>query len=226
MSELGIDERTEYQEILDRLKSEFKNKIKSIIEQEKREMAKEAANILGRDFANLVSERRKLTDAFSIESKKVLNFAIKIGQKDKITELSKLTKDKDKNADIKSKATTLFGEILQVVQEFDSELIKSLRLIEAKLDENNKKMTALVNLKKKDIEQVENNYKQKLQKILIEVVLDFNKRIAVINKEFGIENSKPFIPFEDGESSEKLTVGLEEDLNDGFFIPTDSDDVN
>lgn len=226
MSELGIDERTEYQEILDRLKSEFKNKIKSIIEQEKREMAKEAANILGRDFANLVSERRKLTDAFSIESKKVLNFAIKIGQRDKITELSKLTKDRDENADIKSKATTLFGEILQVVQEFDSELIKSLRLIEAKLDENNKKMTALVNLKKKDIEQVEQNYKQKLQKILIEVVLDFNKRIAVINKEFGIENSKPFIPFEDGESSEKLTVGLEEDLNDGFFIPTDSDDVN
>ncbi len=226
MSELGIDERTEYQEILDRLKSEFKNKIKSIIEQEKREMAKEAANILGRDFANLVSERRKLTDAFSIESKKVLNFAIKIGQRDKITELSKLTKDRDKNADIKSKATILFGEILQVVQEFDSELIKSLRLIEAKLDENNKKMTALVNLKKKDIEQVEKNYKQKLQKILIEVVLDFNKRIAVINKEFGIENSKPFIPFEDGESSEKLTVGLEEDLNDGFFIPTDSDDVN
>lgn len=226
MSELGIDERTEYQEILDRLKSEFKNKIKSIIEQEKREMAKEAANILGRDFANLVSERRKLTDAFSIESKKVLNFAIKIGQRDKITELSKLTKDRDENADIKSKATTLFGEILQVVQEFDSELIKSLRLIEAKLDENNKKMTALVNLKKKDIEQVEKNYKQKLQKILIEVVLDFNKRIAVINKEFGIENSKPFIPFEDGESSEKLTVGLEEDLNDGFFIPTDSDDVN
>ena len=189
-------------------------------------MAKEAANILGRDFANLVSERRKLTDAFSIESKKVLNFAIKIGQRDKITELSKLTKDRDENADIKSKATTLFGEILQVVQEFDSELIKSLRLIEAKLDENNKKMTALVNLKKKDIEQVEQNYKQKLQKILIEVVLDFNKRIAVINKEFGIENSKPFIPFEDGESSEKLTVGLEEDLNDGFFIPTDSDDVN
>lgn len=226
MSELGIDERTEYQEILDRLKSEFKNKIKSIIEQEKREMAKEAANILGRDFANLVSERRKLTDAFSIESKKVLNFAIKIGQRDKITELSKLTKDRDENADIKSKATTLFGEILQVVQEFDSELIKSLRLIEAKLDENNKKMTALVNLKKKDIEQVEQNYKQKLQKILIEVVLDFNKRIAVINKEFGIENSKPFIPFDDGESSEKLTVGLEEDLNDGFFIPTDSDDVN
>ncbi len=226
MSELGIDERTEYQEILDRLKSEFKNKIKSIIEQEKREMAKEAANILGRDFANLVSERRKLTDAFSIESKKVLNFAIKIGQRDKITELSKLTKDRDENADIKSKATTLFGEILQVVQEFDSELIKSLRLIEAKLDENNKKMTALVNLKKKDIEQVEQNYKQKLQKILIEVVLDFNKRIAVINKEFGIENSKPFIPFEDGESSEKLTVGLEENLNDGFFIPTDSDDVN
>lgn len=226
MSELGIDERTEYQEILDRLKSEFKNKIKSIIEQEKREMAKEAANILGRDFANLVSERRKLTDAFSIESKKVLNFAIKIGQRDKITELSKLTKDRDENADIKSKATTLFGEILQVVQEFDSELIKSLRLIEAKLDENNKKMTALVNLKKKDIEQVEKNYKQKLQKILIEVVLDFNKRIAVINKEFGIENSKPFIPFDDGESSEKLTVGLEEDLNDGFFIPTDSDDVN
>ena len=121
MSELGIDERTEYQEILDRLKSEFKNKIKSIIEQEKREMAKEAANILGRDFANLVSERRKLTDAFSIESKKVLNFAIKIGQRDKITELSKLTKDRDENADIKSKATTLFGEILQVVQEFDSE---------------------------------------------------------------------------------------------------------
>ncbi|MBE5764256.1 MAG: hypothetical protein E7339_01475 [Clostridiales bacterium] len=226
MSELGIDERTEYQEILDRLKSEFKNKIKSIIEQEKREMAKEAANILGRDFANLVSERRKLTDAFSIESKKVLNFAIKIGQRDKITELSKLTKDRDENADIKSKATTLFGEILQVVQEFDSELIKSLRLIEAKLDENNKKMTALVNLKKKDIEQVEKNYKQKLQKILIEIVLDFNKRIAVINKEFGIENSKPFIPFDDGESSEKLTVGLEEDLNDGFFIPTDSDDVN
>lgn len=226
MSELGIDERTEYQEILDRLKSEFKNKIKSIIEQEKREMAKEAANILGRDFANLVSERRKLTDAFSIESKKVLNFAIKIGQRDKITELSKLTKDRDENADIKSKATTLFGEIVQVVQEFDSELIKSLRLIEAKLDENNKKMTALVNLKKKDIEQVEKNYKQKLQKILIEVVLDFNKRIAVINKEFGIENSKPFIPFEDGESSEKLTVGLEEDLNDGFFIQTDSDDVN
>lgn len=226
MSELGIDERTEYQEILDRLKSEFKNKIKSIIEQEKREMAKEAANILGRDFANLVSERRKLTDAFSIESKKVLNFAIKIGQRDKITELSKLAKDRNENADIKSKATTLFGEILQVVQEFDSELIKSLRLIEAKLDENNKKMTALVNLKKKDIEQVEQNYKQKLQKILIEVVLDFNKRIAVINKEFGIENSKPFIPFEDGESSEKLTVGLEEDLNDGFFIPTDSDDVN
>lgn len=226
MSELGIDERTEYQEILDRLKSEFKNKIKSIIEQEKREMAKEAANILGRDFANLVSERRKLTDAFSIESKKVLNFAIKIGQRDKITELSKLTKDRDENADIKSKAATLFGEILQVVQEFDSELIKSLRLIEAKLDENNKKMTALVNLKKKDIEQVEKNYKQKLQKILIEVVLDFNKRIAVINKEFGIENSKPFIPFEDGESSEKLTVGLEEDLNDGFFIQTDSDDVN
>lgn len=226
MSELGIDERTEYQEILDRLKCEFKNKIKSIIEQEKREMAKEAANILGRDFANLVSERKKLTDAFSIESKKVLNFAIKIGQRDKITKLSKLTKDRDENADIKSKATTLFGEILQVVQEFDSELIKSLRLIEAKLDENNKKMTALVNLKKKDIEQVEKNYKQKLQKILIEVVLDFNKRIAVINKEFGIENSKPFIPFEDGESSEKLTVGLEEDLNDGFFIPTDSDDVN
>ena len=179
MSELGINERTEYQEILDRLKSEFKNKIKSIIEQEKREMAKEAANILGRDFANLVSERRKLTDAFSIESKKVLNFAIKIGQRDKITELSKLTKDRDENADIKSKATALFGEILQVVQEFDSELIKSLRLIEAKLDENNKKMTALVNLKKKDIEQVEQNYKQKLQKILIEVVLDFNKRIAV-----------------------------------------------
>ncbi len=226
MSELGIDERTEYQEILDRLKSEFKNKIKSIIEQEKREMAKEAANILGRDFANLVSERRKLTDAFSIESKKVLNFAIKIGQRDKITELSKLTKDRDENADIKSKATTLFGEILQIVQEFDEELVKSLRLIEAKLDENNKKMTALVNLKKKDIEQVEKNYKQKLQKILIEVVLDFNKRIAVINKEFGIENSKPFIPFEEGESSEKLTVGLEEDLNDGFFIPTDSDDVN
>ena len=226
MSELGIDERTEYQEILDRLKSEFKNKIKSIIEQEKREMAKEAANILGRDFANLVSERRKLTDAFSIESKKVLNFAIKIGQRDKITELSKLTKDRDENADIKSKATTLFGEILQIVQEFDEELVKSLRSIEAKLDENNKKMKALVNLKKKDIEQVEKNYKQKLQKILIEVVLDFNKRIAVINKEFGIENSKPFIPFEEGESSEKLTVGLEEDLNDGFFIPTDSDDVN
>ena len=226
MSELGLTEKAEYQEILQRLKEEFKSKMKEVINQEKKAMAKEAAEILGRDFANLVDERKKLIEEFSVESRKVLTYAVKIGLKDRITALSNLTKDSDKNATQRGKATALFAQLVDEVQKYDENIVIPLKEVERKIAENNKKMTELVKLRKPEIEIVEKKYKQKLQKILIEFILDFNKRLAVINKEFGITHGKPISPLDDLKETEGLKISLDNELDEGIFIPADNDDIN
>lgn len=226
MSELGLTEKAEYQEILQRLKEEFKSKMKEVINQEKKAMAKEAAEILGRDFANLVDERKKLIEEFSIESRKVLTYAVKIGLKDRITALTNLTKDTDKNATQRGKATALFAQLVDEVQKYDENIVNPLKEVERKIAENNKKMTELVKQRKPEIEIVEKKYKQKLQKILIEFILDFNKRLAVINKEFGITHGKPISPLDDLKETEGLKISLDNELDEGIFIPADNDDIN
>ena len=226
MSELELTEKAEYQEILQRLKEEFKSKMKEVINQEKKAMAKEAAEILGRDFANLVDERKKLIEEFSVESRKVLTYAVKIGLKDRITALSNLTKDTDKNATQRGKATALFAQLVDEVQKYDENIVIPLKEVERKIAENNKKMTELVKQRKPEIEIVEKKYKQKLQKILIEFILDFNKRLAVINKEFGITHGKPISPLDDLKETEGLKISLDNELDEGIFIPADNDDIN
>ena len=227
MTQLQGAEKAEYQEITNQIKREFKEKMQDAINTEKRLMAKEAAELLGRDFADLVNERKQLIAQFSAQSRKVLTFAIQIGLKDKITELSQVIKDKSgkTTAETKKTATALFANVLDMVEEHDEDMVEYLRSIERRLASNNKAMTDLVASRKTEIEQIEKKYKQKLQKILIEIVLDFNKRLAVINKEFGVVGEKLLSPMgEDTAGDLKITIG--EDSAEGFFIPTDSDDVN
>ena len=227
MTQLQGAEKAEYQEITNQIKREFKEKMQDAINTEKRLMAKEAAELLGRDFADLVNERKQLIDQFSAQSRKVLTFAIQIGLKDKISELSQVIKDKSSKAAVETRktATALFANLLDTVEEHDEEMVKHLRSIERRLTSNNKAMADLVASRKTEIEQIEKKYKQKLQKILIEIVLDFNKRLAVINKEFGVVGEKRVSPMgEDATDDLKITIG--EDSAEGFFIPTDSNDVN
>ena len=114
MTQLQGAEKAEYQEITNQIKREFKEKMQDAINTEKRLMAKEAAELLGRDFADLVNERKQLIDQFSAQSRKVLTFAIQIGLKDKITELSQVIKDKSSKitAETKKTATALFANVL------------------------------------------------------------------------------------------------------------------
>ena len=227
MTQLESAERAEYQEIIDQVKHEFKEKMQEAISTEKRLMAKDAAELLGKEFSDLVSERKKLIEQFSTQSRKVLSLAIQIGLKDKITALSEAINDKNaKDAkDIRKSATAMFADVVNAVEEHDEELAKQLRLIERRLAVNNKAMNDLVALKKPEIEQIEKKYKQKLQKILVDIALDFNKRIVVINKEFGVTSEKIVLPQIADDETKDLKVTLDGDA-EGFFIPSDTDDVN
>lgn len=228
MKQLQGAEKAEYQEIVDQIKREFKNKVQEIINEEKRLMAKDAAELLGREFSDLVKERKQLIEQFTIQSRKVLTFAVQIGLKDKITELSEVIKEKSADAKAKRKsATALFASLLDEVAQCDEELVRQIRLIEGRLAVNNKSMTDLFSSKKAEIEQIEKKYKEKLQKLLVDIVLDFNKRLAVVNKEFGVSSENMVSPVESDSVTEglKITLNAEDEAN-GFFIPSDTDEVN
>lgn len=221
------EDNREYLEIVGNLKKEFKNKIKEEIESVQKKLSRQALDLLGAEFTLLLSERKALLDKFKVSGKKLLNYAKERGFISELTNLENWSSKQEKELDRKGEGSKLFEDIIKKVQIYNPALTEEVLKIQSELLSNNKQVSALVSEKKPLIDKMQKESRAPLQKIIVDLVVEFNKKIQVVNAEFGLNITKAISPFEDGEkASDSVQISISDDVDDSFFIsPTSGDDV-
>lgn len=221
------EDNREYLEIVGNLKKEFKNKIKEEIESVQKKLSRQALDLLGAEFTLLLSERKALLDKFKVSGKKLLNYAKERGFISELTNLENWSSKQEKEIDRKGEGSKLFEDIIKKVQIYNPALTEEVLKIQSELLSNNKQVSALVSEKKPLIDKMQKESRAPLQKIIVDLVVEFNKKIQVVNAEFGLNITKAISPFEDGEkASDSVQISISDDVDDSFFIsPTSGDDV-
>ncbi|MBQ3571375.1 MAG: hypothetical protein IJA15_00960 [Clostridia bacterium] len=217
-------EAIEYKEIVDQIKREYKSKIENVIQSAKKQMSKEAAGILGHEFAQLLSKRKELVDCFGKNAKVVLNFAVKNGMATEIKQLGEWSKTvTDKNNLKKSEGNKLFEALVDKIEQINPSITSPLRDSESELVANNRRLNEVVQSKKIMLKQLEKEHRENLQKQIIELVLEFNKKILVVNKSFGIEGKKSIHSLD--LKTDNVEFDVTEEIDEEIYIPAGNDDI-
>lgn len=221
---LSSPENIEYKEIVDQIKREYKTKIESEIQTAKKEMSKEAASILGHEFAQLLSKRKALVENFGKNAKIVLDFAVKNGMASEIKQLGEWSKTvADKNNAKKGDGNKLFEALVDKIEQINPTITSPLRDSESELVANNRQLNEVVEGKKAMLKQLEKERREKLQKRIIELVLEFNKKILVVNKSFGIEGGKSLHSLD--LNADKVKFDVADEIDEEIYIPAGNDDI-
>ncbi len=219
------DESVEYNEIIKNIRAEYKKKIEDEIALAKEQMNKEAADILGREFAIAVVERKKLIGEYSVNSKAVLTYAVKNGLREEVKLLDDWAKEYGKNKGEREKGSILLNDIVAKVAHLNPKLIIELKRSERKLVENNALLIELIKSKKALLEKLQKDHRERLKNTLVKLILQFTNKIVAINKEFGVKNAK-IEPPEIDDQAINISVEPEIENDEDFFIPSDSGDLN
>lgn len=213
----------EYKSVIKRLKTEYKKKINEEIEKGKNDIAKLSTDVLGRDFALLVIERKKLVSNFSSQGKALLEYAVSNGMTQEVEDLKKWSESKEDISSKKQKGASLFSILVNKVELLRPDLVDSLKKTEKLLDDNNDQIILIVDSKKTQLEKIKVEKRKELQQKVVDLVLEFNKKLLVINDSFGIVSKKqPSSPL-DGVDDFKFDIdgGYEDDI----FVPPGADDI-
>ena len=216
-------ENAEYKEIVDEIKSEYKKKIQAEVESAKKEMSRQVVGVLGNPFVELFSQRKKLIDQFGKQTKIVLDYAVQHSMVEDINRLSKWSKDCDNELTKKGDGNKLFEQLLDKIEQVCPDLVTPIRKTEFELELNNKKINELVNQKKSVLQNLEKQSRDKLRKTIMSLVIEFNKRILVVNESFGLKSDQKLQIFDNEEES--LSLSLDENEEDNLFIPVGNGDI-
>ncbi len=231
LDHLSQEDREEYLEILNEFKQEFKNKIQAEITKVRDELAKKTAEILGVEFADLLNERKEMLKNFKSCGKKLLLYAKDCGLTVELENLKNWSAQSKKDDKEKNEGTKLFDEIIQSVANKNPSLSKEVKEIQLQLNKNGELLVQIVKNKKLLIDKAQNDLRSPLQKAIVDLLVEFNKKIAVVNQSFKIENKKTLSPFDDNDKisfdsdiSPKFANDISEDFDDELFIPISGND--
>ena len=73
------------------------------------------------------------------------------------------------------------------------------------------------------LKQLEKEHRENLQKQIIELVLEFNKKILVVNKSFGIEGGKSIHSLD--LKADNVKFDVTEEIDEEIYIPAGNDDI-
>ena len=224
-NKLTAAETEEYNEIVSSVKEEYKKKITLEIQNAKKEMAKEAISLLGQGFIDLLNERKRLLAEFGEKARAVLQFAINNKMTEDVNRLNDWSARLDKKSTLTGEGNKLFRQLVEKIEVFRPDITKSLKECEQNLITNNEKMTKMVAVKKDLLKTVENKYREKLKKIVVDLVVEFNKKIVVINQTFGIKDAKPLI-LESETNDLSISFEEKEEEDEIFIFSSNSDIIN
>lgn len=218
-----LSEKTEYDEIIENLKKEYKKKIEDRIAETKKEVANEFAVILGAEFSFLLKERKGFVENFGNSARDILNFALKNGLEKEVKELSRWSeRTKTENEKI-GECGRLFSILVDKVSLLNINLSNAFRKTEEDLSVNRKRLEEIVKIKKGLLDRAQKKHKDKLQQSILDIVTEFNKKIQVINQTFGMDVKQTISSFEDVDGD--VNIRIEEDFEENLFIPAVNDDV-
>lgn len=218
-----LSEKTEYDEIIENLKKEYKKKIEDRIAETKKEVANEFSVILGAEFSFLLKERKGFVENFGNSARDILNFAIKNGLEKEVKELSRWSeRTKTENEKI-GEGGQLFSILVDKVSLLNTNLANTFRKTEEDLSLNRKRLEEIVKIKKGLLDRAQKKHKDKLQQSILDIVTEFNKKIQVINQTFGMDVKQTISSFEDEDGDVNIRIG--EDFENNLFIPAVNDDV-
>ena len=218
-----LSEKTEYDEIIENLKKEYKKKIEERITETKKEVANEFAVILGSEFSFLLKERKGFVENFGNSARDILNFALKNGLEKDVKELSRWSeRTKTENEKI-GEGGQLFSILVDKVSLLNTNLANAFRRSEENLSINRKSLEEIVKVKKGLLDRAQKKHKEALQLSILDVVAEFNKKIQVINKTFGMDFKQTISSFEDVDGD--VNIRIEEDFEENLFIPSLNDGV-
>lgn len=233
LNNLTAEDKEEYLEITAQIKQEFKKKIQSEIEVVRKDLAEQTAHLLGVEFATLLNDRKNLLQVFKDSGKKLLLYAKECGLTAELKNLENWSMEAQKNEQTKSEGNKLFSDIIDLVALRNPTLATEVKNIQAELNKNNQLLLQAVKDKKPQLDRVQKDKKLALQKIIVEIILQFNQKIAVVNKSFGIKADKPISPFDDKDKDailveSEISADIKEDFADELFIPLTGgdDDLN
>ncbi|MBR3865064.1 MAG: hypothetical protein IKJ19_08160 [Clostridia bacterium] len=237
LEHLTQEEREEYLEIINDFKQEFKNKIQDEIKNVREKLSKSTAEILGVEFANLLNERKKLLKTFKSSAKRLLLCAKECGITAELENLEKWSAQAKKEENTKSEGTKLFDEVIQAVLVKNPSIANEVKDIQLELNKNSEQLVQIVKSKKVLIDKLQNSFRAPLQKSIVDLIVEFNKKVAVVNESFNVENIKALSPFDDKDKiltdndistqmSMQITDEISEDFDDELFIPLSKNDNN
>ena len=231
LDHLNKEDREEYLEIINELKQEFKNKIQNEIAKVRSELAKNTAEVLGVEFANLLNERKELLKIFKNAGKRLLTYAKECGLTTELEKLQNWSTQSKKEEKAKPEGTKLFDDVVKSVANKNPSLANEVSEIQLQINKNSEMLVQIVKSKKSLIDKAQQDFRAPLQKVIVDLLVEFNKKVLVVNQSFNIENKKPISPFDEGdklaiegELSSQITNTVNDDFEDEFFIPTSLSD--
>ena len=234
LDHLSKEDREEYLEIINQFKQEFKKKIQDELSIIRKDLAKNTAEILGIEFAKLLNERKELLLNFKACGKKLLMVAKEYGFNTQLKNLQKWSEQVKKDNGAKTEGSELFQEVLNAVSDCNPALTEEVSKIQLQLSKNAELLAQIVKDKKSLIDKAQSSYRAPLQKKIVDLLVEFNKKITVVNQSFNVQNTKPLSPFDEGDKisvengfSAKIAENLDDiggNFDDELFIPISGDD--
>ena len=231
LNHLSPDDREEYIEIINQFKQEFKKKIQDEIAKIRQELSKNTAEILGIEFATLLNERKKLLQNFKESSKKLLIYAKELKLSAQLEKLQNWSTQAQKDNSARTEGAKLFQDVVEEVANHNPSIADEVKKVQLLLTKNSEQLVSIVKSKKELIDKKQKEFRLPLQKVIVDLLVEFNKKITVVNQSFNVQNTKPLSPFDEGdkisvdnELSAKISDDISEDFGDELFIPVSGDD--
>ena len=222
-----LTEEEEYRSIVEKLKIQYRNKLKIQLDDANKQLLLEATKLLGEQFESLLTMRKALIAQFRDASKALLVYAANNGGLSLVKKLSDWS-NTPKTEQRSEEGSAILAEIIQVVKEGDPQIAAQLENVKALLQDNNKQIKEVVECKKKELNLLEAKNKLRMQKVVIKMIIDFNKDLNEVNGQFNKPTSdiskKVENPFEGFNMPASRVI---EDEEEEFFIHNPSDvDIN
>ena len=227
MAEIYDNASAEHSQIIEQIKAEYKKKMQAVVEKAKESMHREAVVILGREFVELVTQRKKLLAEYRVKTKELLEYAIRNGIGADVKQLSDWSKTYDKSKEKSGKGTQLLEIVVEKVRLINPKMVSAFKEIENDLKNNNAKIIELMKNKKSELQALQTKARAQLQKELVPIIVELNNKIKVVNQSFGVETVKQTTESILDETDKTLNISFEgESGEDDIFIPSGTDDVN